>query len=124
MARRLAELNRGLDGLLHSYVEALKRVYPASAVLLFGSRARGDHLPYSDYDVALVLPSVGDPLAEAVRARSLKPPRLPADVLVLALDQLRDPLVERMLRGCVVLYDGLGVAGMLVERLGCRRAGR
>ena len=35
--------------------EALARTSPpASAVLLFGSRARGDHLPTSDWDLAVV----------------------------------------------------------------------
>ena len=119
-ARALARMQERLGEAFRVYVERLREAYPRSTILLFGSRARGDHLPYSDYDVALILPSVADRLAEAVKARSLKPPELPLDLVILEPADLEDPLIAKMLRGCIVLHDGLGLLQRL-ERLGCRR---
>ncbi len=42
--------------LLNRYAEALRARVRASAVVLFGSRARGDALRESDYDVAVISP--------------------------------------------------------------------
>jgi stress-induced morphogen len=39
---------------LKSFVERLKRAYSPSLILLFGSRARGDDLKGSDFDVIVV----------------------------------------------------------------------
>ncbi len=119
LARKLAEMRARLDSLFKAYVDRLRSAYPHSVIVLFGSRARGDHLPYSDYDIAIILPGPLDVVGETVRARMLKPPALPADVLVLPLESLEDPITVRMLRGCVVLHDGLGLK-LILQKLGCR----
>ncbi len=121
-ARVLAGIQARLVEAFREYIERLREAYPRSTIILFGSRARGDHLPYSDYDVALILPGPVDKLEEAVRARSLKPRELPLDLLVLEPGDLDDPLVARMLEGCIILHDGLGLAPRL-EKLGCRAPG-
>jgi uncharacterized protein len=54
-----------------------------SEVILFGSHARGDATPDSDLDFLVVEPEVKSKRAEMVRLRdSLRPLRVPADVLV------------------------------------------
>ena len=97
---------RGED-LLAEYVNRLARAYPRSTIVLFGSRARGDNLPYSDYDIAIILPDeeCGDKLEETIRARRLKPRGISVDVLVLCASELdEDPLVKQMLRDAKTLY--------------------
>jgi hypothetical protein len=53
--RALEDFKARLD---QRYRERLKAVY------LFGSRARGDHRPDSDLDVAIFLDNVSDPIGE------------------------------------------------------------
>jgi predicted nucleotidyltransferase len=67
--------------------------------VLFGSSARGDHLPYNDYDVALVLrdEDYADKVGVAEEARTLRPPGLSLDPVVLCVSELGDPLVKQML---------------------------
>ena len=78
-------------------------------MLLFGSRARGDAWPSSDWDIAVVLEGVDDPLGEAAKLYGLKR-GFPADIIVIPLDEAARYLAAL---GCVeVLYDGLGVAGL------------
>ncbi len=108
--------------MLEEYVGVLSRVYSRSTVVLFGSRARGESLPYSDYDIMVVLEEVGDKLSEAMCVYSLKPRPLPVDVVVVGVDELGDPIIMRMLsRGCVIIYDGLGLGE--AELRVCRREG-
>lgn len=45
--------------LLEYVVSAACKILHASKVILFGSRARGDHHLRSDYDIAVVAPTVG-----------------------------------------------------------------
>ncbi len=103
--------------LLREYAGRISSRHLRSAVVLFGSRARGDYLPYSDYDVAVILEDVGDKLAAIEEFRRLKPRGLPLDLLVIRVDELSDPLVSKMLEGCIVLYDGLGIASSLKSSL-------
>jgi len=109
LLRSSAERLRRGDELLREYVRRLSQRHPESTVLLFGSRARGSHLPQSDYDVAVVLREAGDRLAAIEELRRLKPRGLPLDLVVLETSDLSDPLVSKMLEGCRVLYDGLGL---------------
>lgn len=57
------------DPVLTRFRTALDRVYGdrVERVVLFGSRARGDARPDSDYDVAVFLKDLGDRWSEADR---------------------------------------------------------
>lgn len=51
----MAQTAPGQDPLLDEMVQRLVRTYHPLKVYLFGSRARGDHGPHSDYDLLLVV---------------------------------------------------------------------
>jgi len=103
------------EKLLSEYVERISKRYPESTIVLFGSRARGNHLPYSDYDVAVILREVRNKLLVIEELRKLKPRGLPLDLLVIQVTELSDPLIVRMFKECKVLYDGLKIRS-LIER--------
>jgi len=106
LLRSLRRRVENSEKLLEEYVERLSRAYPEATILLFGSRARGDNLPYSDYDIAIVLPEPGcrDKIGKTIEARSLKPRGISVDVVILCRDELEDPLVKKMLEGGITLY--------------------
>ena len=63
--RLLKILSEGIskgDELLRGFVSS---EYQDSTIVLFGSRARGDYMPYSDYDAAVVFRKVPDERANA-----------------------------------------------------------
>ncbi|MGC9105023.1 MAG: nucleotidyltransferase domain-containing protein [Thermoprotei archaeon] len=89
------------------FVERVVQRYGGKVtVVLFGSRARGDHWPSSDYDVAVILPSVDDPVEEAAEIYHLKR-GFPADIVVLTPKDLENSVIRQMLKDRKVLYDGL-----------------
>ena len=105
--KRLAETLKTLDKLLCNYVAAISDYIPRSAVVLFGSRARGDHKPYSDFDL-MVIVEEGYAAQALELATRLKPRALPVDLIVLQVDEIKEPLKAKMLRdGCIILYDNL-----------------
>lgn len=52
--------NRG-DRLLDEIVDRLVRTYHPERIYLFGSAARGDAGPHSDYDILIVMPDGSQP---------------------------------------------------------------
>ena len=108
--RRLAKKRVETEKLLSEYVKRISRELPKSTIVLFGSRARGNHLPYSDYDIAVVLEHVDDKIGVIEKLRRLKPRGISVDLVVFSLEELEDPIVREMLREGKVLYDGLGVS--------------
>lgn len=54
------------DGYLDGAVKRLKNVVDTHAIILFGSRARGDYLPWSDYDL-LVLADFNEPYLDRIK---------------------------------------------------------
>lgn len=67
-----------------------------SQVVLFGSRARGQADPRSDYDVLVIEPAVENLAAESARLRQeLNGLRAPIDVVVVAEDVARRRAVVR-----------------------------
>jgi predicted nucleotidyltransferase len=80
------------------FVEELCRSGLAKEVYLVGSRARGDSMPYSDYDIVLIVGSEVDPLHVVEKVRLTRRARVPLDVVVLREDELGDPLYGEMLK--------------------------
>ncbi len=78
------------------------------SIVLFGSRARGDFWPSSDYDIIIILEKVDDEIEEASKLYNMKR-GFPADIIVITKDRLNDNVIKEMLRYKKVLYDGLGV---------------
>ena len=94
MARRLSEWEEAF----REYVERLCREEIVLEAYLVGSRARGDYLPYSDYDVVVVVPPGIDKLEAAEKLRKLRKRSFPLDLIVLHRDEAQDPLFAEMLR--------------------------
>lgn len=63
-----------LDPVLRRFRKALEELYGAALdrVVLFGSRARGEAGPESDYDVAVFLKRMDNRMAEANRLADLR----------------------------------------------------
>jgi predicted nucleotidyltransferase len=51
----------------------LEGKYPVIEVILYGSRARGDHKPDSDADLAVILVAEGGGVRDAAAQRSAQP---------------------------------------------------
>ena len=123
LLRYLADTIRKQNELLREYVSRLRVILKDCTVVLFGSRARGTHLPHSDYDVCVILRKVSDneKINLIEQLRRLKPPGLSLDLVVVSVDEvLNDRLVQDMLRNCVILYDGLSLREVLKTLCGCQ----
>ncbi|GAB6148251.1 nucleotidyltransferase domain-containing protein [Stetteria hydrogenophila] len=101
--RVYAERMKAWEGAFREFVEVLCRNGNVLEVYLSGSRARGNSLPYSDYDVVVIVREARDPVEEAVRLRRLRRRSFPLDLLVLTPSEARDPLYRGMLEGAVRL---------------------
>ena len=95
-----------------SFEEAVARiaeVLQPSQIILFGSRARGDHRPDSDYDV-LVITETGDPHALArVASRALRGRSFALDLLALPKTHIEarrehSTLLKKIFREGKVIY--------------------
>ena len=96
-----------LLALLREVVGDVFRNTPVLAAYLYGSRARGDHRPDSDADIAVLL-GTGDGLdvgvSLALADQLERRLRLPVDAVVV-LDTAPPRLAGRVLRDGVVLYS-------------------
>jgi len=98
---------------LQEVVERLKRVLRVRAVILFGSRARGDWGPWSDYDL-LIVADFDEPYLERIKRvlDILADVRLPIEphpyTLEEAMNMLQrgNPLIVDALEEGIVLYRG------------------
>jgi len=116
LLKKLRERLTKLDELFHKYVKALSNLYPYSTIILFGSRARGECLPYSDYDIMIIIKDINDKIERVVNAYKIKPPELAVDLVLISEKELEDPIIEKMLReGCKIIYDGLGIIHRLLR---------
>ena len=98
------------DKLFKLYIENIISFFNGKVTLiLFGSRARGDNMLSSDYDLAVVVEKCNDVLELTEKLLKMKPHGLPVDIAVFSVDELRDPLVTKMLTPCRILYNGLGL---------------
>ncbi|MEJ2772234.1 nucleotidyltransferase domain-containing protein [Stygiolobus sp. CP850M] len=104
------------------FVERVVRYYNGKvSIVLFGSRARGDFWPSSDYDVLIVLDKVNDEIEEASKLYTMKR-GFSADIIVVTPDKLELGDVKEMLKHKKVLYDGLGV--FKTEEVNSREKGK
>lgn len=102
------------EELFRSYIERVIELLEKRATLvLFGSRARGDHMTSSDYDLAVIIDYCDDILGLTEALLSIRPRGLSIDIVVLERRELGDPLVARMLTPCRIVYDGLGLSDTL-----------
>ncbi|MBF0180738.1 MAG: nucleotidyltransferase domain-containing protein [Magnetococcales bacterium] len=86
--------------LLHA---VFRQVAEIREVILFGSRAKGNHRPQSDVDLALV--GVADPLKAEAVAEALDQLPMPYQFDVKAWDGIRySPLMEHIRRVGVIIY--------------------
>ncbi|MEM3714474.1 MAG: nucleotidyltransferase domain-containing protein [Nitrososphaeria archaeon] len=92
---------------LEIFISKIIQEYPNSTILLFGSRARGDSKPYSDYDIAVFLDRLEDSLETCEKLRKLRPKGLSVDIIVLDLKDLEEPVTKAMLKNKKILYDKL-----------------
>ncbi len=100
------------DPVLRAIVEALRR-YGAERIILFGSRARGDAGPWSDYDVVVVRRTRRRFLDRLLEVDPfLAPIRTPVDVFIYTPKEFR-AMLQRTLgvilrREGIVLYEAPG----------------
>lgn len=105
---RMMRLVDAYDQLFKEFIEKLTSEYPRSTVVLFGSRARGDAKPSSDYDVIIIMDAE---VTWTLRAHLYGlAGELPIDIIVIRPQALKDPIVRKMLsEGCRVIHDGLNL---------------
>jgi len=77
-----AELLKRQNELLDEFVKNVAERLGRCAVLLFGSGARDNHLPYSDFDIAIVVEEAVDKLSLIEELRASKPRGLPLDLVI------------------------------------------
>ena len=115
--RRRAELIKRQDELFREFTRKITCKYRKCSIVLFGSRARGTHVSYSDYDVAVIFEKISDGFKLIEELRRLKPRGFSLDLIVFELKDLEDPLVKKMLSDCVILYDALKVSNILEKKI-------
>lgn len=93
-----AERLKAWEEAFREFVETLCRDGRVVKAYLAGSRARGDNLPYSDYDVVVVVKPGVDKIDAAVELRRLRRRGFPLDLLVITADEALDPLYSELLR--------------------------
>ncbi len=117
---------------LRGLVNRIRRRYEVYAIILFGSRARGDWLPHSDYDL-LVVADFQEPFLDRIYELSGLA-RGPVEFHPYTLDEVRDllrrgvPSIVDALEEGIVLYEKeeFGEVRRLFEemkRKGLRRSG-
>jgi excisionase family DNA binding protein len=82
----------GIDRWLTHIVGRIVRAIDPVRIVLFGSRARGDHRPDSDYDLLVILDHVEDRRAARIEIRALIDDLpISKDVIVAPVSEVDDP---------------------------------
>ncbi len=92
-----------------AYVEILKKKFPNTTIVLIGSRAENKALPYSDYDLVVIFKEINNKFSLIEEIRKYKPKGFSLDLIVLSLEDLKDPVIAKMLKKKVIFHDGLNL---------------
>ena len=81
--KKLKERLTELDKIFNEYVEKIIKSYPHSTIILFGSRARRNNLPYSDFDIMVIIKDISNKskINEVIKMYRIKPPELGVSLL-------------------------------------------
>ncbi len=101
--RRKEDFERFVSALIEEFAGKV-------TIVLFGSVARGERRPTSDFDVLLILDEINGYWEVLEQVYSLKGKSIPVDVVLIDVKALheQDFLISEALKG-KVLYDGLGI---------------
>ncbi len=107
----LSRLKKDAEDYQKHIIRSIRKVYGDNiTIILFGSRARGDHSLRSDFDILVITETPGDILENIVRIRrSIGKKTFAIDIIVIKPEDITNPVIERMMKNMRVLYDGLGV---------------
>jgi len=111
LLRHRSEIIRRRKEDFERFVSALIEEFAGRVtIVLFGSVARGEGRPTSDFDVLLILDKINGYWEILERVFSLKGKRIPVDVVLVDVKALhkQDFLISEALKG-KVLHDGLGI---------------
>ena len=90
------------------FINQIKQIaakYPVTKLVLFGSRARGDHAPVSDYDLAVFGPGLSE-LAKAEFSLDIEEiATLKKIDLVFADENVTDDLMRNIVTEGKVIYE-------------------
>lgn len=95
--RKVYENVKAREEAFKEFIGEVCKCNHVKAVFLAGSRARGDHVPSSDFDVVVVAENY-DPIEVAEMVSSLRKRPVPVDIIVISEKDLEDPLYREMLR--------------------------
>ena len=100
------------DEMLKPVVEQLVKYYNIYAIILFGSRARGDYHKYSDYDI-LVIGNFEKPFLDRISdiLEILRGIKIPVEVFPYTLDEA----ISMLKRGSVTIIDALSEGKILYK---------
>ncbi|MEM0302986.1 MAG: nucleotidyltransferase domain-containing protein [Archaeoglobaceae archaeon] len=89
------------DEILREAVNKLKKSYKVHAIILFGSRARKDHKPWSDYDLLIIADFKEKFLERIGKLLELLPSKVEPHPYTLS------EAIEMLKRGNITLVDAL-----------------
>jgi len=107
----LSKLKKDAEDYQNRIVRSIREVYGDNVtIILFGSRARGDHSLKSDFDILVITESPGDILGNIIKIRkSLGRKTFAIDIVVIKPEDMANSVIKRMMENIRVLYDGLGI---------------
>jgi predicted nucleotidyltransferase len=121
ITRVVPHLSKSEASALAEIVDRLVRAYEPERIYLFGSMARGDAGPDSDFDLLLVVPDAAEP--ERRRSRlayeALRGTGTAADILVLTRAYFDSRLHVAASLPATVAREGMLVHAAILERLPC-----
>jgi len=107
----LSKLKKDAGDYQNRIVRSIREVYGDNVtIILFGSRARGDHSLKSDFDILVITESPGDILGNIIKIRKNLGRKIFAiDIVVIKPEDMTNSVIKRMMENIRVLYDGLGI---------------